>query len=102
MKMIRLTTIGAALTLLATPSLAWHHHHRSTHTSAYPAHGYAYPAYAYGSQPFASEFGWQAEAIAHATAAQQAAPGLTEELAPDAKETATGGPVGGVPGFSGR
>lgn len=28
-------------------------------------------------------------------------PGLTQELAPDAKETATGGPVGGVPGFDG-
>ena len=28
-------------------------------------------------------------------------PGVTFELAPDAKETATGGPVGGVPGFDG-
>ena len=29
-------------------------------------------------------------------------PGVTEELAPDAKETATGGPSGGVPGRSGN
>lgn len=28
-------------------------------------------------------------------------PGVTVEIAPDAKETATGGPVGGVPGFDG-
>ena len=31
----------------------------------------------------------------------QSEPGLATELAPDAKETATGGPVGGIPGFSG-
>ena len=29
-------------------------------------------------------------------------PGVTQELAPDAKETATGGPSGGVPGRSGN
>ncbi len=29
-------------------------------------------------------------------------PGVTNELAPDAKETATGGPSGGIPGRSGN
>lgn len=52
-------------------------------------------------QPYATSGGWQAAAIAHATTVMQNAPGVTNELAPDAKETATGGPVGGVPGFSG-
>ena len=39
--------------------------------------------------------------IAAATRRAQHDPGVTLELAPDAKETATGGPVGGVPGFDG-
>ena len=46
--------------------------------------------------------GWQGDAIARATARAQTEPGVTEELAPDAKQTATGGPSGGVPGFSGH
>ncbi len=29
-------------------------------------------------------------------------PGVTEELYPDAKQTATGGPAGGIPGAGGR
>ena len=31
------------------------------------------------------------------TGAQHRAPGVTQELAPDAKQSATGGPAGGVP-----
>ena len=96
MTTLRLIAIGASLTLAATPAFAWHRHHRLLHATTHPT-----SSPGYGS-PYASEGAWQAEAIARATARQQAAPGLTEELAPDAKETATGGPVGGVPGFSGR
>lgn len=33
--------------------------------------------------------------------AAQVEPGATEEIAPGAKQTATGGPAGGVPGFGG-
>ena len=36
------------------------------------------------------------------TVRSQHEPGVTEELAPDAKQTATGGPSGGVPGFDGN
>ena len=94
MTMLRLIAIGAGLTFAATPAFAWHRHHRPVHANAHPV-----PAYGYG-YPYAG--GWQYDAIARATAAEQAAPGLTNELAPDAKETATGGPSGGVPGFSGH
>ena len=46
--------------------------------------------------------GWEAEANAAATARAYREPGTTLDLAPDAKLTATGGPSGGVPGFSGH
>jgi hypothetical protein len=85
---LRFTVAVAALTLAVSPALARHRHHRLP----VPPEAAA-PTY-WG--------GWQAEAIARATARQRAAPGLTEELAPDALETATGGPSGGVPGFSGH
>jgi hypothetical protein len=39
--------------------------------------------------------------VLNATERAKHEPGVTNELAPDAKETATGGPVGGVPGFDG-
>ena len=39
--------------------------------------------------------------MARATARAYTEPGVTQELAPDAKQSATGGPSGGVPGFSG-
>lgn len=57
-------------------------------------------------QGYASGFGyagsWEAAANARLTAKAYREPGVTLELAPDAKETATGGPSGGVPGFSGH
>ena len=40
------------------------------------------------------------EIILNQTERAQHEPGVTQELAPDAKQTATGGPSGGVPGFS--
>ena len=42
------------------------------------------------------------EIIARRTAQAQRDPGVTNELAPDSSQTATGGPVGGVPGFDGQ
>ena len=39
--------------------------------------------------------------VLNATERARREPGVTLELSPDAKETATGGPVGGVPGFDG-
>lgn len=43
--------------------------------------------------------GWEIRAQ---TERAQNEPGLTSELSPGAKQTATGGPSGGVPGFSGH
>lgn len=40
--------------------------------------------------------------VLNRTQEAQHEPGVTLDLAPDAKETATGGPVGGVPGFDGN
>ena len=51
--------------------------------------------------PQAYDGNWQAEVIARATERAQTEPGLTNELAPDSRQTATGGPVGGVPGYDG-
>lgn len=39
--------------------------------------------------------------VLKATEHAKSDPGVTLELVPDAKETATGGPVGGPPGFDG-
>ena len=86
----RWTTAFAALVLATSPALARHRYH---HAPLAPAEARV---------PYGDWGGWQAEVIARETARQQAAPGVTEELAPDAKQTATGGPSGGVPGFSGH
>ena len=40
--------------------------------------------------------------IARETERAQRESGVTSEFAPGSKQTATGGPVGGIPGFSGR
>ncbi|MBE7190222.1 MAG: hypothetical protein INR67_18175 [Jatrophihabitans endophyticus] len=86
----RLTAAVVLTALTVSPALARHHHRHRAPGPVAPSDD----DYSWGD--------WQAEAIARATARQRAAPGLTEELAPDAKETATGGPSGGVPGFSGH
>ena len=41
------------------------------------------------------------DVVARAAARAQHEPGVTNEFSPDARQTATGGPVGGVPGFEG-
>ena len=40
--------------------------------------------------------------IIRKTIRAQAEPGVTTEIAPDSKQTATGGPSGGIPGASGH
>ena len=61
------------------------------------------PYAGYGNAPQPAPGAWtsNAEIVRQATARAYREPGTTLELAPDAKETATGGPVGGVPGFDG-
>ncbi len=93
-KMIAL--VVGAVVLAMSPALGrdrLHHHHRR----AAVAHGYAQPYAGYGG----SYADTQDDAVARATARAYTEPGVTQELAPDAKQSATGGPSGGVPGFSG-
>lgn len=124
-----ISIVAAGAAFVATPALAqpYGHHHRPHYRYApaqpngagepygyrnapYPqAYGGYYGSgnYSYGANyghGYASGFGyaggWEGAAVARLTAKAYTEPGLTLELAPDAKLTATGGPVGGVPGFS--
>ena len=105
-----LVLIAAGAAFLATPAVARpraHHHHR--YAAAAPdgsgePYGYRNAPYpqAYGGYYGPGAGGWEAAANARLTAQAYREPGLTLELAPDAKLTATGGPSGGVPGFSGH
>ena len=118
---------ATGVALAVTPALAQsgpYHHRHSYHryAAAQPdgsgePYGYrnaAYPqAYGgyYGSgtsgfgtgygHGYASGFGyaggWEAAANARLTAQAYREPGVTLEIAPDAKQTATGGPSGGLP-----
>ena len=121
-----LTLATAAAAFMATPALAQsdylHHHGYHRYAAAQPdgsgePYGYrnapypqAYGGY-YGSgtsgrgtgygHGYASGFGyaggWEAAANARLTAQAYREPGVTLEIAPDAKQTATGGPSGGLP-----
>lgn len=86
MKRAVLTATSLVFALSAAPAFAEHAHRLHTHRSVAvdPTVGYA-----------------PGEIIRDATERAQREPGVTSELAPDAKQTATGGPVGGVPGFEG-
>ena len=68
-----------------------------TDRSAYPVD----PGYGYEEAPYDPSYTGPGATIFEATKKAQHEPGVTLELAPDAKETATGGPVDGVPGFDG-
>ncbi len=112
---IALFATGAMLA--ASPALAHsiHHHRHYRYAAAQPdgsgePYGYrnapypqAYGGY-YGAGRYGNGYGygyaggWEGEANARLTARAYREPGLALELAPDAKETATGGPVGGLPG----
>ena len=96
---------------LSSPVAAWpYHHHRHATAARHafvvradrapnaqanqePIGGGAYNPYAHYTGP--------GSAVLNATVRAAGEPGVTLELAPDAKETATGGPVGGPPGFDG-
>lgn len=116
--------IGAAVVALAPVSASarhLHHHHQLRAHRAWQGHSpnaaYApspYGGYGAGSQgspsqePLGSGYynpyvGYQGPGsiVLNATERARREPGVTLELAPDAKETATGGPVGGVPGHEG-
>ena len=123
--------VAGALATFLVPSLATakprHHHrtHASRHVPAYgyapayargPAYGYARRGYAYGAYgptsadpypPSAADnpynpYAAPGAALRALARQNQNAPGVTNELAPDNIATATGGPSGGVPGFSGH
>ena len=91
-----------ALCLAVVPAFAgpWHHHLHHAAKIARNAVQSQEPYAGLNSNPYASYTG-PGSAVLNATVRSEREPGVTLELAPDAKETATGGPVGGVPGFDG-
>ena len=92
MKRAVLTATSLVFALSAVPAFAEHAHRLHMHRSVAgfrTLHFGDVVDYAPG------------EIIRDATERAQREPGVTSELAPDAKQTATGGPVGGVPGFEG-
>ena len=93
---------AACTALIATPALARHHAHnqpRYAAAGAHPPSGYARPR---GErQGYGALYETPGGAVAAAAARAQTEPGVTQELSPDARQSATGGPSGGVPGFSG-
>lgn len=121
-----LTLIAAATALFAIPAMSQPYHHRhhayrygpaqpdgsgepnAFRNASYPqAYGgyYGAPNRSYGTSPYGQNYatgfgyagGWEAASIAGLTAQAYREPGLTLELFPDAKLTATGGPAGGLP-----
>lgn len=124
LKTLTLATAGAAL--MATPALAqgdYPHHHRHHRYAAAQTDGSGEP-YDYRNAPYPQAYGgyygsgtssrgtgyghgydsgfgyaggWEAAANARLTAQAYRDPGVTLEIAPDAKQTATGGPSGGLP-----
>ena len=94
MNSLRLITlaVAATATIGASPAFAWQPHHHRAHRAG---------SLNYYDQNYVGSYGgsWEGAAIARATERMQYAPGVTNELAPDAKATPTGGPSGGVPGF---
>ena len=104
----------AGVSIVATPVLAQPNHHRR-HYRYGPAqpdgsgepYGYrnapypqAYGGY-YGTGSYGAGGSWEAQTNARLTAQAYRDPGVTLELDPTAKQTATGGPVGGLPGRGG-
>lgn len=116
MKRLYLLAVAAALGLCSPVVAAPFHHHlgggthhgsrgagphlrsrdfdeRVTHASQEPLGGGQVNPYA--------DYKGPGSAVLNATVRAAGEPGVIHELAPDAKETATGGPVGGPPGFDG-
>ena len=111
MKRLYLSAVTAALGLCSSVAAAPLHHHlgggrhhdrriaaprvreRVIHASQEPLGSGQVNPYAGYNGP--------GSAVLNATVRAAGEPGVIHELAPDAKETATGGPVGGPPGFDG-
>ena len=119
MTKIGLLVLGAAVLSLApgvaSARYARHRHHAPSVSRHYARYGRIYmpvqryesaaPYYRNGSEtppvPYVPTDDSPSSIILRRTIQAQGEPGVTSELAPDARQTATGGPVGGVPGFSG-
>lgn len=117
---VTVALLTASLATALMPSLATaqprHHHRAQAGRHLHAPQGYAYAPRGYARRdPYAGAYGpayasedpyspYAAPGAAIRAQAQinQNAPGLTNELAPGNIATATGGPSGGVPGFSGR
>ena len=112
-RLLCLTSI-AALVALSTSDvearagharLVAHHHHRYAGVTPYPgAYGYSAPVdprYGYEEAPYDPAYQGPGAEVFALTRQAQHEPGVTLELEPDAKQTATGGPVGGIPGRDG-
>lgn len=107
-----LPTLLLAATALCTPAAEsvarGSHFDRPTYSrhagirraSPRPAYRGASAEAASKTNPYADYHG-PGSAVLNATERAKGEPGVIHELAPDAKETATGGPVGGPPGFDG-
>ena len=83
---------------------AVHHHHqryvRNGHL-AFKASNPQDPRFGYEEAPADSSYQGPGAEVFRRTIQSAHEPGVTLELEPDAKETATGGPSGGVPSHSG-
>lgn len=99
-----LAAVAAAVVLFAVPASARPDHprvHLRHHVQARQPFGHDRAPYPQAYGGYYGSAGWEAATNARLTAQAYREPGVTLELAPDAKQTATGGPSGGVPGFSG-
>ncbi len=105
-----LMLLSLAAVGLADPVAAAKVFHRARHIASRADHAGSYkervihasqePLGSGGHNPYTNYHG-PGSAVLNATERARNEPGVTLELAPDAKETATGGPVGGPPGFDG-
>ena len=111
MKLVLILVPVAAIGLTAPGAAAGPYHHsphaaaaaRTHHgrtTDERVIHASQEPLGSGEINPYATYAG-PGSAVLNATVRAAREPGVTLELAPDAKETATGGPVGGPPGFDG-
>ena len=107
-KTMALIAAGTMLVAVPAPAQSYRHHHRHHRSAAAGPDGGGEP-YGNRNAPYPQAYGgyyggggWEAETNARLTAQAYREPGVTLELAPDSKQSATGGPSGGVPGFSGH
>ncbi len=111
MRYLLLLSCCVALNTAATPAAAFglHRHvgstdgaraHRRRAHDERVIHASEEPLGSGERNPYADYHG-PGSVVLNKTERARSEPGVTLELAPDAKETATGGPVGGVPGYDG-